>query len=150
MNKYLVLVLTILLVVRCADEPRPQSEIDEEIIVAYLEKNDILAERHSSGVYYVITEPGTGGSPQYTSKVEVKYRGYMTDGHIFDKTDTDKSAAFYLYNLIKGWQISIPMLQKGGSGTFYIPSELGYGARAVGSIPANSVLIFDIELINFQ
>jgi FKBP-type peptidyl-prolyl cis-trans isomerase len=55
-----------------------------------------------------------------------------------------------LSGLIKGWQIGIPKLEKRGKGTFFIPSGLAYGNKDAGTIPANSVLIFDIYLANFQ
>jgi FKBP-type peptidyl-prolyl cis-trans isomerase FkpA/FKBP-type peptidyl-prolyl cis-trans isomerase FklB len=52
--------------------------------------------------------------------------------------------------LIKGWQIGIPLMKKGGKATFYVPSELGYGGNDMGAIPPNSILIFDIELIDVK
>ncbi|NJN77920.1 MAG: hypothetical protein HC803_05960 [Saprospiraceae bacterium] len=58
---------------------------------------------------------------------------------------------FGLNQVIRGWQIAIPMLQKGGKGTFYIPSGLAYGSRGAGGvIPPNAVLIFDVELLDFK
>ncbi|MFN9955636.1 MAG: FKBP-type peptidyl-prolyl cis-trans isomerase, partial [bacterium] len=73
----------------------------------------------------------------------------LLDGTIFDQTTGNQTATFPLANLIPGWQEGIPLLQKGGKGTFLLPSALGYGPNPVGPIPANSVLIFEIELIDF-
>jgi len=98
-------------------------------------------------LYYIITEEGTGEHPTATSKVSVFYKGYLTNGNVFDET-TNGSESFYLSNLIEGWQIGIPILKEGGSGTFFVPSALGYGSQSTGSIPANSVLIFEISLVN--
>ena len=96
-------------------------------------------------MHYIITEPGSGGSPNLQSNVKVKYKGYLLDGNVFD----ERTETFLLANLIQGWQEGIPLLQKGGKGTFFLPSALGYGPNDVGPIPANSVLIFEIELLDF-
>jgi len=81
--------------------------------------------------------------------VEVLYKGMLTNGEVFDETPSNSPKSFPLKNLIEGWQIGIPFLQKGGSGSFYVPSGLGYGSRTLPDIPANSVLIFDITLVDF-
>ncbi len=126
-----------------------QKEIDDSIITNYLAEHNILATKNSSGLYYVITKEGDGVNPTQNSIVEVMYKGYLTNGTIFDQTGSS-SVEFRLTQLIKGWQIGIPLLKAGGAGTFYIPSELGYGDRALSSIPANSVLIFEINLISVK
>ncbi|MBE0637028.1 MAG: FKBP-type peptidyl-prolyl cis-trans isomerase [Bacteroidales bacterium] len=128
------------------DTAAKQAAKDEQIIADYLAANSIEAQRHESGLYYLITDAGTGEQPTINSTVEVFYKGYLTNGTIFDQT-TNGSVTFPLKNLIEGWQIGIPMLKEGGSGTFFLPSALGYGSSATGSIPANSVLIFEIDLV---
>ena len=128
-----------------------QSGFEDFLITEYIKDNqveDVVAD--SSGIYYTIETPGTGGSPTSTSKVTVKYKGYLLDGTVFDQTEGDATAEFSLGGLIPGWRIAIPKLQKGGKGTFFLPSTQGYGNQVTGNIPANSVLIFDIELIDFE
>ena len=132
------------------DDGQSQADIDEEKIQQYVADNNIPATRDASGIYYVINETGSGGSPVLSSDVEVRYKGELLDGTVFDQTQGGATVEFPLSNLIEGWQIAIPMLQKGGDGLFIIPSALGYGSRAIGSIPANSVLVFEIELVNFN
>ena len=61
----------------------------------------------------------------------------------------NSSITYALGDLIVGWQKVIPKLKKGGKMKMYIPPTLGYGNQAAGPIPANSILIFDIELVNF-
>ena len=68
---------------------------------------------------------------------------------MFDETEAGERLEIELTRLIPGWQIAIPLLSKGGAGTFYIPSRLGYGPAGSGSIPPNTVLVFEIELIDF-
>ena len=132
----------------CEKDEVDRVAIDREIIEQYLADNNINATKHESGIYYLIETEGTGGHPNYSSEVVVKYKGFLTDGTIFDQTN-GSSVNFNLANLIVGWQIGIPLLQKGGKGTFFIPSYLGYGRFPPAGIPENAVLIFDIELIDF-
>ena len=126
-----------------------KEKTDMEKIEDYLAENNLVAEHTASGLYYIITEPGSGGHPNLNSTVKVKYKGYLRSGRVFDETTGSQTATFPLTNLIAGWQEGIPLLQRGGKGTFFLPSDLGYGSQAVGDIPANSVLIFEIELVDF-
>lgn len=127
-----------------------QAEVDESKIQEYIKENKLEGfSAHSSGIWYKILVPGSGGSPNLNSQVTVNYKGYLLSGQVFDQT-TGSPREFPLNGLIQGWQISIPLLQKGGKGTFLIPSALGYGSFSQGNIPANSVLAFEIELVNFR
>lgn len=143
------LVIIAMVLLCCESEPK-QTEKDDEIIRNYLSVHKIDAQKHPSGLYYTIEVDGSGGHPNMSSVVEVGYRGYLTDGHVFDQTEGETTISFELSRLIEGWQIAIPLLERGGEGTFYLPSALGYGSRAVGTIPANSVLIFEIRLVDFN
>lgn len=127
-----------------------QAENDDEVIRKYLADNNLTAEKHSSGMYYIILEPGTGDNALPNSVVTVKYKGYFTDKKVFDETKNDAVAQFPLSNLIEGWKIGVPLLKKGGKGIFLLPSKLGYGTSgSAGGVPANTVIIFDIELVSF-
>lgn len=121
---------------------------DSEKIQAYIKDKGWNAQSTPEGLYYVIDSLGTGTAyPTLNSTVSVKYKGYLLDGTVFDSNQTGIS--FGLRQVIQGWQIGIPKFKKTGRGKLLIPSALGYGSRAVGSIPANSVLIFEIELLDF-
>lgn len=130
----------------CEDEDE-QARIDEQIIEDYLAENNISAKRHSSGLYYKILTEGTGINPSSYSSVEVKYKGYLIDGSVFDKTSGDATISFSLMSVIEGWQIGIPLIREGGSAQLFIPSGIAYGDKQVSTIPPNSVLIFDVDLI---
>lgn len=114
--------------------------------------------QHSSGFFYKITNPGTGATPSVCSYVTVKYVGRLTNGTVFDESNTSypNGIAFTLGELIAGWKIGIPLIKKGGSIILYIPPSLGYGAQASYDrngnvvIPANSNLVFTIELVEVQ
>ena len=101
-------------------------------------------------MYYVIEEEGIGEHPNIYSLVTVNYKGYLLDGTVFDETLPDEPIQFQLFQVIPGWQEGIQKFRTEGSGKLLIPSELGYGSDAQSDIPANSVLIFDIELLSFE
>ncbi len=148
---FAMMALALLLAPACKKDDGPnQPQVDQELIEAYLEENQLTAERHSSGLYFIIEEPGSGGSPNINSEVLVRYKGYLLDGTVFDQTPGNDARTFFLSQVIRGWQIAIPLLKKSGKGTFFIPSGLGYGPEPRTGIPANSVLVFETELVNFQ
>ncbi len=132
------------------DKEGSQAEKDDQIIVDYLSENNIEATKHSSGLYYTFTDEGSGDHPNINSEVEVRYTGYFTDGRVFDQTAGTSTATFGLTGLIEGWKIGIPLLKVGGEGIFFIPSALGYGSQGYASIPGNTVLIFEIELVDIK
>lgn len=132
----------------CEDET--QFEIDRDLIREHLEANNLEATPTQSGLYYNIIDQGGQVRPNITNIVEVRYRGELLDGTIFDQTEGSAVLRSPLAGLIQGWQLGLPLIGRGGHIELYIPSALGYGNRAVGDIPANSVLYFDIRLTDFE
>lgn len=126
-----------------------QAQQDENTINKYISDNHLNATATGSGLHYVISTQGTGIQPNANSTVTVQYDGLLIDGSIFDQS-TAAGATFPLTGVIKGWQEGIPLFKKGGKGILLIPSALGYGSQAVGKIPANSVLIFNIQLLDVK
>ena len=112
--------------------------------------------QHSSGFFYKINAVGTGTAvSNLCTTVTVRYKGRLTNGTIFDSTATGAAVSFQLGQVIPGWQKGVPLIAKGGSITLYIPPSLGYGATPVTNqttgaviIPANSKLIFNIDLVD--
>jgi FKBP-type peptidyl-prolyl cis-trans isomerase FkpA len=130
-------------------DKRSQSEKDAEIIQKYISDNGLTATYSGSGLYYVISKQGTGVNPNASSQVTVKYDGFLVNGNVFDSSPAT-GATFSLGSVIKGWQEGLTYFKKGGKGILLIPSELGYGSQKTGNIPANSVLIFNIELLDVK
>lgn len=126
----------------------PQSE--EAQIQAYTAANGITATRHSSGIYYQIMNPGTGPAPTLTSRVFITYTGKLLTGATFDQSADPSRSNWILRELIEGWQIGLPLIKKGGQIKLIIPSAYAYGCNPTGSIPGNSVLYFDINLVDVQ
>ena len=114
----------------------------------YASDSSLTIDSTTTGLYYSIIDSGVGANPTTSSYLTVKYKGYTTNGLVFDQTTT--TASFYLSNLIYGWQYGLPLIKKSGKIKLIIPARLGYGCNAVGSIPPNSVIIFDVELIDFR
>lgn len=149
--RYLIFTFLGVLLFSCNDglTVEQQLQADIEKIKNYLDDRNLTAESTASGLHYIITEPGTGGHPNINSTVKVNYTGkILKNEEVFDETN-GVPETFLLKGLIEGWQEGIPLLQKGGKGTFFIPSALGYGPYGSGSIPGNAPLIFDIELVDF-
>ncbi|MCL4116374.1 UNVERIFIED_CONTAM: hypothetical protein GTU68_026975 [Idotea baltica] len=117
----------------------------------FFEKNNITPQQTASGLYYVIDEPGSAEKPTSTSTVVVHYKGYFLDGGQFDSSyDRGEPSAFGLNQVIQGWTEGIPLFGRGGKGSLYMTSTLGYGGRGNSSIDGFTPLAFDIELIDFQ
>ena len=119
---------------------------NEKEITDYIAKNNLTAQRTASGLYYVINEIGTGTQPTAASNVTVAYKGYYTDGKVFNES-TSAGLSFNLYEVIKGWTEGIPYFKTGGSGILLIPSHLAYGPYTDRGIPGGSVLVFDVKLL---
>ncbi len=136
------------------DQIRAQEATDNKIINAYLAKNNIVASvvdssGVSTGIYYKIDTAGTG-SDLYTSstKVTLGYTGsLLTTGSVFAQTDSFHPS-FVLGEVIRGWQLGIPKVQKGGTITLYLPSHYAYGPypQSLLHLPANAILIFTIKV----
>lgn len=102
-----------------------------------------------SGLQYVIEKEGTGAQPTAEDEVTVHYTGKLLDGKVFDSSvNRGEPATFPLNRVIPGWTEGVQLMKEGAKYTFFIPSDLAYGAQGVpGAIPPHSTLIFEVELI---
>ena len=129
-----------------------QATIDENKIKAYIAANHIDSlTRDPSGIYYRIITTNPGPHPTVSDTVQVSYTGKLLNGTIFD---TQVASVFPLSSVVQGWQIILPLIGANGSSPyarvrFIIPSGLAYGNTSGGTIPANSVLDFQLDLIGF-
>ncbi len=104
-----------------------------------------------SGLQYKMLTEGTGPAPAKTSTVVVHYRGKLIDGTEFDSSyKRNTPAEFKLEGMIPGFTEALQLMKKGGKAEFFIPPALGYGDRGNQAIPGNSVLVFEIELIDVK
>lgn len=133
-----------------------QSEMGDENLEkaeAFMEENAEKSgvQTTASGLQYEIVEEGSGPKPAEDSQVMVHYEGRLVNGEVFDSSrERGSPAEFGLRQVIPGWTEGLQLMKEGGKATFYIPPELGYGPGGTPSIPPNSVLIFDVELLEVK
>ncbi len=105
-----------------------------------------------SGLQYEILKEGEGAHPTAASSVTCHYHGTTIDGKVFDSSvQRGTPATFPLNRVIAGWTEGVQLMNLGSKFRFFIPSQLAYGDRQVGSdIGPNSTLIFEVELLGIQ
>ena len=140
---------------------------ESKTIEAYLTKNNLKAQKTQSGLYYVIEKEGAGEPTTPGTTMYVNYAGYLLNGPLFDTSWPDLAKANNMFNeerpyeplpvnvgmgqVIPGWDEGLMLLKKGSKAKFIIPSPLGYGEGGAGEmIPANSILVFDVEVTDAQ
>ena len=102
----------------------------------------------ASGLQYIIEDKGTGIVPKAEDTVEVKYKGQLIDGTVFDQSPEGETVSFPLNGVIAGWTEGIQLIGEGGKIRLFIPSDLAYGPNGAGGvIGPNAALIFDVELV---
>ncbi|MFT5165558.1 MAG: FKBP-type peptidyl-prolyl cis-trans isomerase FkpA [Saprospiraceae bacterium] len=154
MKKLLFLFLIVVAIASCKSDV-DQRPIDDMLIVEYLAANNIIAQKdEDTGVYWRITEEGNGVDyPTINSTIRCFYKGYFLDGSVFDERvegvdDYLENPLGGQFGLIYGWQVALPKFSKGAKGQIFIPSHAGYGSTDRIGVPKNSVLIFDMHLVN--
>lgn len=132
-----------------AEKSKSTIEAGDKFRAEYAKKEGV--KKTASGILYKIEKAGEGSSPSKSDEVRVHYKGTLPDGTVFDSSyDRGQPVEFNLNQLIPAWVEMIPMLKKGGKMEIVVPPEQGYGNRQAGKIPANSTLIFEIELLDFK
>lgn len=127
-----------------------ESKKNQESSGKYLEENKKKegVKVTASGLQYKVLKEGKGKKPKATSKVKVHYVGTLTDGTEFDSSRKRKQPAEFPVNgVIKGWQEALVMMPEGSTWELTVPAELAYGQMGRPGIPPNSVLVFEVELL---
>lgn len=144
------------------DAANKQLNTDDKLIQDYCKANKIKATKTASGLYYVITQKGSGELAKAGQEITMNYSGFLLDGTGFDSNTDSKFGHVQPFNfklgsgqVIKGWDEGIALLNKGAKAKLIIPSPLAYGSRSMPGnannpkgIPANSVLVFDVEMVD--
>jgi len=147
--------------------PEEQLAKDVSIIEEYIEENNLEANRLPSyDLFYIIEEEGSGDKPVNGQKPEVNYVGKFLDGEVFDTSIESVAKDAGIYNssrtyepfsfelgqrqVILGWDVGIKLINEGGKATLILPSYMAYGPRGSSSIPPNTVLLFEVELVNIN
>jgi hypothetical protein len=100
----------------------------------------------ASGLQYKVLEAGEGNRPTDADVALISYKGALRDGTVFDQNER---APLPVAQVVPGFSEGLKLMQKGGKYRLWIKPELGYGARDAGPIPPQSLLVFDVELIEF-
>lgn len=169
MNKFFsilsVLAISLLLFAGClkdqTQEPQPctydscafkASASEIAAVQAYIDSAGVTGTtQHCSGLFYKLENPGTGLTPEACSAVNAKYKGMLTNGNVFDSSLVGADLA--LDQVIRGWRNGLPLVKEGGRILLYVPPALGWGAAAqynrngVVVIPANSITVFEVDLV---
>jgi FKBP-type peptidyl-prolyl cis-trans isomerase len=104
-----------------------------------------------SGLMYNVLNEGFGDIPTDKDRVVVHYTGKLINGTVFDSSvDRGEPSEFMVGAVIKGWQEALQLMNVGSKWELVIPSSLAYGDRGTGNIPANSTLIFEVELLGIE
>ncbi|MCB0411370.1 MAG: FKBP-type peptidyl-prolyl cis-trans isomerase [Bdellovibrionales bacterium] len=105
----------------------------------------------ASGLQYKVIKEGEGKKPKDSDIVKVHYKGTLIDGTEFDSSYArNEPAEFPVKAVIPGWTEALQMMKEGSKYQLFIPTELAYGERGRPSIPPNSVLVFEVELLEVK
>lgn len=140
---------------------------EAKTIESYVKEKGLNAQKTENGLYYVIEQEGTGEATTPGTTMYVNYAGYLIDGTLFDTSLPEVAKANNIFSegrpyeplpvnvgmgqVIPGWDEGLMLLKKGSKAKFIIPSPLAYGESGAGAlIPANSILVFDVEVTDVQ
>ena len=132
---------------------KTQPELEDVLINRFIVDNSLTGfTKLPSGVYYKIITPGSGiDEVKSTSTITAAYTGRLLNGTIFDSATKEMAFTTKLDGgIISGWKETIPLIKKGGKLRILIPSASAYGPNAQNNIGANSILDFDIELVDVK
>lgn len=146
--KYIFAILTLVIFSSCSTySDKEINEFDTEI-QAYINEKGIECERSESGVYYKIIEKGDGKKVQFKDIISFKYRGELLNGLVFD--ESKEPVDFKLSQLIACWKEVLLELNEGGKAFLVSPPQAGYGNHELEDIPKNSILSFELEVVEVK
>ena len=119
-------------------------KVFDKEIEAYIKSKNLDLERSESGLYFTIIEEGEGDEILYSNNVSFTYKGTLLNGIVFD--EQNEPVTFKVNQLIGAWKEIMLDLKKGGKAFLITPPQLGYGDRELDKIPANSILVFEMEV----
>jgi FKBP-type peptidyl-prolyl cis-trans isomerase len=149
------------------EEDRIRGEVEEaERLAAYISEQGITVKPNADGVFVIVKTRGTGAVASRGKSIEINYIGRLLDGTVFDTSLEDVARESGLWTpegrfeplpfqvgvgqLIIGMDNALVDMRVGTKATLIIPSNVAYGARAQGSIPAFSTLVFDVEIVSVK
>ena len=129
-----------------AEQATVSAEANDAFLAEYSQKEGV--QKTESGIYYLMLEEGTGAKPTAEDTVKVHYVGRLVTGDEFDSSYArNQPMEFALNRVIAGWTEGVQLVAEGGKIELVLPPELAYGDRGTPNIPPNSVLVFEVELL---
>ncbi len=133
--------------------PQTNYQKERNELINYAMDNLIDFQETSNGLMYLVVNPGEGPKGKWGKKVKVYYKGYFSDGKVFDQKLRKQGPPFefFIGNTIHAWNQGLEMIAPGGKILLLSPSHLAYGEEGAGNglIPPNKPLIFEIEFVSF-
>ena len=132
------------------EDSQAAKKVGEDYLAETAKKEGVKAT--DSGLLYEVLESGKGDSPAATDTVEVHYHGTLIEGSVFDSSvERGSPAKFPVNRVISGWTEALQLMKVGDKWRLHIPADLAYGAQSPSpKIPANSALVFEVELLNIE
>jgi FKBP-type peptidyl-prolyl cis-trans isomerase len=147
MKRLIILFSLVLTTVACNKDANKNYDSENEAdILKYIEANNLDAEKTPSGLYYVIEKKGNGVQPNSDNNVIVSYKSNYINGKPFAESD-EHGQVFSLQNTLLGLAEGFALLNEGGEAKLILPSRLAFGNQDYNSVPAGSVLVFDVKII---
>lgn len=151
MKKTLFLIgLISLLVASCKTYSEEEVQSFDKTIQKFVMRSGLNYEKSESGLYYLIEKEGEGEFIKFTDEVSFRYTGKLLSGKTFDGRYKRTPITFEVSKLIEGWKEGMMYLKKGGKAKLIVPPTLGYGDNQLPDIPANSILYFEIEIVDVR
>jgi FKBP-type peptidyl-prolyl cis-trans isomerase FkpA len=149
LTKGLLFCSLLVLAVGCKTYSEEDKGSFDKKIKRFIDKKDWNPQRSESGLYSEQLVEGTGDEPvKFTSEVAIAYKGTLMNGQPFDQTEPGKPLKSQLKGLIMGFREGLLGQKKGGKVRLIVPPQLGYGDMELDKIPQNSVLVFEIEVVD--
>lgn len=136
---------------KAREEESKEASVIQEMISAAEKESGTTSVKSATGLVHIDIKVGDGATPTRSDRVKVHYTGWLLDGTKFDSSvDRGTPTTFGVTGVIKGWTEALLTMKVGGKRKLIIPPDLAYGARGRPKIPANSTLVFDVELLGIE
>jgi len=145
---YLLILCSLVILSSCSTYSDQEKDDFDEKINTYLGEKGIETKRSESGVYYKIIEQGEGRKVLFKDVISFKYRGELLNGLVFD--EQKEPVEYRLGQLIACWKEVILELNEGGKAFLISPPQQGYGNHELEDIPQNSILVFELEVVEVK
>ncbi|NVK65078.1 MAG: FKBP-type peptidyl-prolyl cis-trans isomerase [Flavobacteriales bacterium] len=144
--KFLLIILPAALFFSCDSYSDEELNAFDAKIEKYLKRKNIECKKSASGLYYKILEEGEGDFIQFTDKVMVTYKGSFLSGETFD--EQTEPIELKVSEQINAWKEIMLQLKKGSKAYMIAPPQLGYGGYEIEKVPPNSILVFELEVVD--